>query len=85
MKRKLVAQWTNLLRNNGFVNPTPFPMLCEKSGALHLAEPGLTAEGRQEAGGRRQTKMLVNSNFLKLAVDCIIQLFASFKQGTASL
>ena len=42
MKRK----WTNLLRNNGFVNPTPFPMLCEKSGAVHLAEPGLTA-GRQ--------------------------------------
>ena len=76
-----MAQWRNLQRNNGFVNPTPFPMLCEKSGALHLAEPGLTA-GRQAV---RQTKMLVNSKFLKLAVDCIIQLFASFKQGTASL
>ena len=46
MKRNWMAQWTNLQRNNGFVNPTPFPMLCEKSGALHLAEPGLTA-GRQ--------------------------------------
>ena len=26
-----------------FVNPVPLPLLCEISGALHLAQPGLTA------------------------------------------
>ena len=63
-----MAQWVNRLRNNIFVNPPPLPLLCEISGALHLAQPGLTAgwqAGRQagrQAGwqaGRlagRQTK-----------------------------
>ena len=37
-----MAQWVNRLRNNIFVNPPPSP-LCEISGALHLAQPGLTA------------------------------------------
>ena len=37
-----MAQWVNRLRNNIFVNP-PLPLLCEISGALHLAQPGLTA------------------------------------------
>ena len=45
-----MAQWINRLRNNIFVNPPPFLLLYEISGALHLAQPGLTA-GRQ-AGGR---------------------------------
>ena len=55
-----MAQWVNGLRNNIFVNPPPLPLLCEISGALHLAQPGLTA-GRQagwQAGrqaGRRNT------------------------------
>ena len=38
------------------VNPLPLPLLCDISGALHLAQPGLTA-GRQagwQAG--RQTE-----------------------------
>ena len=48
MKRKSMAQWMNLW-NNGFVNPMPFPMLCENSGAVHLALPGLTA-GRWNVG-----------------------------------
>ena len=26
-----------------FVNPPPLPLLCEISGALHLAQPSLTA------------------------------------------
>ena len=26
-----------------FVNPPPLPLSCEISGALHLAQPGLTA------------------------------------------
>ena len=38
-----MAQWVNRLRNNIFVNPAPLPLLCEISGALHLAQPGLTA------------------------------------------
>ena len=45
-----MAQWVNRLRNNIFVNPPPLPLLCEGSGALHLAQPGLTAgcqAGRQ--------------------------------------
>ena len=41
-----MAQWVNHLRNNIFVNPPPLPLSCEISGALHLAQPGLTA-GRQ--------------------------------------
>ena len=51
-----MAQWVNRLRNNIFVNPPPLPLLCEISGALHLAQPGLTA-GRQAGrpSGRRNT------------------------------
>ena len=39
-----MVQWVNRLRNNIFVNPPPLPLLCEISGALHLAQPGLTAD-----------------------------------------
>ena len=38
-----MAQWINVLRNNGFVNPTRLPLLCEKTGALAIVEPGLMA------------------------------------------
>ena len=38
-----MAQWINVLRNNGFVNPTRLLLLCEKTGALAIVEPGLTA------------------------------------------
>ena len=40
-----MAQWVNRLRNNIFVNLPPLPLLCacEISGALHLAQPSLTA------------------------------------------
>ena len=38
-----MAQWANRLQNNIFINPPPLPLLCEISGALHLAQPGLTA------------------------------------------
>ena len=44
-----MAQWVNRLQNNIFVNPPPLPLLCEISGALHLAQPGLTA-GRRNTG-----------------------------------
>ena len=55
-----MAQWVNPrvnhLRNNIFINPPPLPLLCEISGALHLAQPGLTA-GRQAGwlAGRQNT------------------------------
>ena len=38
-----MAQWVNRLRNKIFVNAPPLPLLYEISGALHLAQPGLTA------------------------------------------
>ena len=47
-----MAQWVNRLRNKIFKNLPPLPLLCETSGALHLAQSGLTA-GRQ--AGRRNT------------------------------
>ena len=55
-----MAQWVNRLRNSIFVNPPPLPLSCEISGALHLAQPGLTAgrqAGRQASwlAGRRNT------------------------------
>ena len=76
-----MAQWVNRLRNNIFVNPPPLPLLCEISGAIHLAQPGLTAGW--QAG--RLTKYRWISKFSKLAVGRNIQLVASFNQGTASL
>ena len=50
-----MAHWINVLRINGFVNPTRLPLLCEKTGALTIVEPGLTA-GRQvgSPAGRRR-------------------------------
>ena len=47
-----MEQWANLQWIEKFVNPTRLCITCGKSGALHLAELGLTA-GRQAV---RQTK-----------------------------
>ena len=52
-----MAQWINLFRNSIFVNPPPLPVLCEISGAVDLAEPGLTA-GWQ--AGRQADEIQVN-------------------------
>ena len=38
-----MAQWVNRLQNNIFINLPPLHLSCEISGALHLAQPGLTA------------------------------------------
>ena len=73
-----MAQWVNHFRNNIFVNLPPLPLLCEISGALHLAQPGLMA-GRQVAD-----EMQVDFENFK-TVHRNIRLFASFNQGTASL
>ena len=32
-----MTQWANRLQNNIFVNPAALPLLCEVSGAVHLA------------------------------------------------
>ena len=57
-----MAHWINVLRINGFVNPTQLPLLCEKTGALAIVEPGLTAgrESGRPAGRQavRQTNLL---------------------------
>ena len=58
-----MAQWVNRLRNNIFVNPLPLPLSCEISGALHLAQPGLTA-GRQ--AGRQADEIQVNFENFKI-------------------
>ena len=42
-----------------FVNPPPLPLLCEISGALHLAQPGLTA-------GLQADKIQVNFEIFKI-------------------
>ena len=59
-----MAQWVNRLRNNIFVNPPPLPLSCEISGALHLAQPGLTAGWL--AGWLTKYRQI--SKFSKLAV-----------------
>ena len=38
-----MAQWINILWNNSFVTPTQLPLLCEKTGAIAIVEPDLTA------------------------------------------
>ena len=55
-----MAQWINVLRNNGFVNLTRLPLLCEKTGALAIVEQGLTA-GRPL--GRRKCCKVRKFNF----------------------
>ena len=54
-----MVQWMIVFRNNGFINVTQLPFLCEKTGALAIMEPGLMA-GRQvvtQAGRRNCCKV----------------------------
>ena len=62
-----MAQWVNRLRNKIFINPPPLPLLCEISGALRLAQPGLMAgwqAGRQ--AGRQADEIQVNFEIFKV-------------------
>ena len=68
-----MAQWVNRLRNNIFVNPPPLPLSCEISGALHLAQPGLTA-GWQ--AGRQADEIQVN--FENFKIGCRLK-YLSFR------
>ena len=58
-----MAQWVNRLQNNIFVNPPSLPLLCVISGALHLAQSGLTA-GWQ--AGRQADEIQVNFEIFKI-------------------
>ena len=72
-----MAQWINHLRNNIFVNPPPLPLSCEISGALHLAQPGLTAgwlAGWQ--AGRQADEIQVN--FENFKIGCWLK-YSSFR------
>ena len=66
MKGITMAQWKILNRNNSFVNPTRLPVSCEISGAVHLAQPGLTW-GRQAGwlASWQADEMLVNFEYFK--------------------
>ena len=61
-----MAQWTNVLQNNSFVNPTRLPLLCRNFRAVALAELGLMAgwlAGRRNAGKFWIFKIHYRSNF----------------------
>ena len=60
-----MAQWKIVNRNDGFVNPPRLPFSCEISGALHLAEPGLTAgwQAGRLAGRQADESLVVNGIF----------------------
>ena len=66
-----MAQRVNSLRNSIFGNPPPLPWACEISGALHLAEPGLTAgwlAGRQAGwlAGRQADEIQADFEIFKI-------------------
>ena len=77
-----MAQCVNRLRNNIFVNVPPLPLLCEISGALHLAQPGLTA-GWQ--AGRQADEIEVNFEIFKVGCRSKYSSCCFVNQGTASL
>ena len=54
-----MVQWVNCLRNNILINPPALPILCKIPGALHLAQPDLTA-------GWQADKIQVNFEIFKV-------------------
>ena len=52
VKENTMAQWINIYWNSSFVNLIQLPLLCEKTGAITLMQPGFMAgwlAGRQNA------------------------------------
>ena len=80
-----MAQWVNRLQNKISVNPPPLPLLCEISGAQHLAQPGLTA-GRQASrqAVRPADEILVNFEIFKVGCRSKYSTCHFVNQGTAS-
>ena len=60
-----MAQWINVFRNNGFVNPKRLPLLCRNSRAIALADPGLTAGW---LAGWLIDEMWINFKFLQFNI-----------------
>ena len=84
-----MAQWVNRLRNKIFVNAPPLPLLCEISGALHLAQPGLTAgwlAGWQAVcpSVRPADEIQVNFEIFKVGCRSKYSICRFVNQGTAS-
>ena len=75
-----MVQWTNVFRNNSFVNPMRLPLLRRNSRAVALAEAGLTAGW---LAGWLIDEMWVNFKFLKFIMDRIFILFTAFNKATA--
>ena len=73
-----MVQWVNRLWNKIFVKPPPLPLLCEISGALHLAQPGLTA-------GWLADKIQVNFEIFNVGCRSKYSTCRFVNQGTASL
>ena len=81
-----MAQWVNRLRNNIFVNPLPLPLLCEISGALHLAQSGLTAGWPSVCPSvRLADEIQVNFEIFKVGCRSKYSTCRFVNQGTASL
>ena len=81
-----MAQWVNRFRNNIFVNPPPLPLSCEITGALHLAEPGLTA-GRLAGWQAGWLADEIQADFEIFKIGCRLK-YSSFRfvnEDTASL
>ena len=76
-----MAQWVNRLRNNIFTNPLPLPLLCEISGALHLAQLGLTAGWPSV---RPADEIQVNFKIFKVGCKSKYSTCRFVNQGTAS-
>ena len=73
-----MAQWVNRFRNIIFVNPPPLPLSCEISGALHLAQPGLTA-------GRQADEIQADFEIFKIGCRLKYSSFRFVNEDTASL
>ena len=69
-----MAQWTNLNRNNSFVNLRRLHLLCKISGAVHLVLVGLRA-------GWLADEIQVNL----YVIDQNVRVFAVFNKDTALL
>ena len=74
-----MGQWINVLQNNSFVNPSRLPFLCEKTGAVTLAQPGLTV-GRQS--GSQADKMLLYLEIFKIIYWTKYWKFIGVQKGT---
>ena len=74
-----MAQWINILQNNGFVNLLEFTFLCKKTGTVALVQPGLTAGGQ---AGSQADKMLLHLEIFKIIFWMKHWKFIGIQKGT---